>query len=182
MSLSQQSLFSQKYITIATDISCDPDYKITTWACYIRHDGGAIKHSGRFKNYPKTTMIAETYALINAITIASKLPDWSDSRIIIHNEIACVLDPIKTKNGMISLADQKRAKAILTLALPLLDTAQSWERRKIKAHFKGWKKSDNPRKYAINRWCDTESRRLMREIRKGMKKVQRACAKGQEGV
>lgn len=174
MSLSQQTLFPQKYVTIATDISCDMDYKVCTWACWIRYDGGTIKHSGLFKEFPKNTCYAETYALVNALTIASKLPCWAESRVIIHNEIDRVLTPLTKKNGSYSQAEMDRTAVIINLALPLLDKAQSWERRKIKAHMKHWKTSDNPAKYAINRWCDIESRRLMREIRKGVKKKMRA--------
>jgi ribonuclease HI len=166
-----------KYITIATDISCDAKYKVATWACWIRYDGGVIRRSGVFSQYPNDTCRAETYALINALTIAkNNISDWGESRIIIHNEIERVLTPLLTKNGKPSTKEADRTEAIVNLAMPILDSAQSWERRKIKAHFKDWKDSDNPAKYAINRWCDIEARRLMRETRKGVKKsLKRLC-------
>lgn len=159
-----------KYITIATDISNDNTYKISTWACYIRYGGGVIKRSGCFKKFYKNTAQAETYALINALTIARKcIPDWSQSKIIIHNEIEYVLDPIKTKAGNIATRDLDRAEQIRSVAMPILSQALEWERRKIKAHYREWRTSDNPAKYAINRWCDKESRRLMKDIRKRYK-------------
>jgi ribonuclease HI len=170
MSLSQQTLFQQKYVTIATDISCDERFKIGTWACWIRYGGGHIRRTGRFKVFPRNTCVAETLALANALTIASKLPDWSDSRVIIHNEIEHVLRPVTSKNGALRKRDIERAEVITTVSLPLLDKAQSWELRDIKAHFNGWKKSDNPAKYAMNRWCDQESRKLMKYYRKLRKK------------
>lgn len=171
MSLSQQTLFAQKYVTIATDISCDTKYKVATWACWIRYDGGTIKRSGVFSEYPSDTCKAETYALCNALVIAKKvISDWGESRVIIHNEIERVLTPLTTKSGKPSKKEPDRTEAIVNIALPILDTAQSWERRKIKAHFKDWKQSENPAKYAINRWCDIESRRLMRETRREIKK------------
>lgn len=155
-----------KYITIATDVSCDPNYEISTWACYIRYDGGVIKQVHRFKEYQEKTTHAETYALINALIIASEsIPDWSDSRVIIYNEVERVLTPLRTKCGNIKKKELDRSEAIINIALPLLDKAGSYERRKITAHYKDWKTSDNPAKYAINRWCDIESRRLLREIR-----------------
>lgn len=161
-----------KYVTIATDISSCPEYKITTWACYIRHDGGVIKQVGQFKKYYKNTSTAETYALINALVIARKeIPDWKHSKIIIHNEIEHVLDPIKTKAGNIAKRDEERARKIRTLAMPILQQAVDYERRKIKAHFKGWRTSDNPAKYAINRWCDRESRAELKRARKLKKKL-----------
>lgn len=170
MSLSSK----QKYITIATDISCDSTFKISTWACYIRYNGGVIKRVEQFKQYHKHTGDAETYALINALSIAYlTIPDWDVSKIIIHNEIEFVLNPLRTKAGNIKKHDETRSQAILNIGLPLLDKAQGWDRRKIKAHFKDWQTSDNPAKYAMNRWCDMESRRLLKETRRKIKKERR---------
>lgn len=159
-----------KYITIATDVSCDSKHRISTWACYIRHNGGAIKKAGQFKNYYMNTAAAETYALVNALTIAHQLPSWSESKIIIHNEIEHVLTPVTTKTGNIKKTDLERAQAIKSIALPILSEAMGWERRKIKAHYRDWKTSDNPAKYAINRWCDMEARKMMKYIRSVRKK------------
>lgn len=155
-----------KYITIATDISSDHRHRITTWACYIRHDGGTIKKVGRFKKYSNNTALAETYALINALVIGRKeIPSWKESKVIIYNEVEHVLDPCTTKAGNIRKKDKERAEQIKEIAMPILKQAADYERRKIKAHFKDWKQSDNPAKYAINRWCDKESRAFMRSVR-----------------
>lgn len=160
-----------KYITIATDISCDNKYKITTWACYIRHDGGAIKHVQQFKKYYKNTALAETLALVNALTIArQEIPNWENSKIIIHNEIECVLTPSITRAGNVRMHDRERTDIINSLAMPILGEAGGWDRRKIKAHYAGWETSDNPAKYAMNRWCDYSSRRLLKSIRAEAKK------------
>lgn len=162
---------SQKYVTIASDISNGSSHRVGTWAFYIRHNGGVIKKVGRFKQYHKNTALAETYALINALVIAEKLiPDWSESRVIIYNEVEYALDPILTKAGNVRGRDKERTDAIREIALPILSKAQSWERRKIKAHFKDWEHSDNPKKYAINRWCDQESRKEMRKIKRRIDK------------
>lgn len=160
------------YVTIATDVSSCDKYKITTWACYIRYGGGTIKRTAKFKQYYDNTAKAETYALINALTIARKeIPNWSDSTVIIHNEIEHVLTPILTKHGNVRLRDAERTEAIRDIALPILNQAVSWERRKIKAHYRQWKTSDNPAKYAINRWCDQTCRAKMKEIRKEIKRL-----------
>lgn len=166
-----------KYITIATDISSDPHSKTTTWACYIRYSTGLIKKSGEFKQYYKNTSLAETHALMNALTIAyNNIPDWSESKVVIYNEIEHVLTPIRTKAGNIRKCDIERSETILNIAMPLLGQAADWERRKIKAHFSKWKSSTTPARYAINRWCDEESRRLVREIRRYKKGTKNACA------
>lgn len=155
-----------KYITIATDISSNSRHKITTWACYIRYSGGVIKEAHQFKRYYKNTAEAETYALLNALVIAKKkIPDFSQSKIIIHNEVEHALTPVLTKGGNVALRDKERAQAIKNIAMPILEEALEWERRKIKAHTKNWRNSDSPAKYAINDWCDKTSRNLMREIR-----------------
>lgn len=160
------------YITIATDVSSDNKYKITTWACYIRYGGGTIKRTAQFKQHYDNTAKAETYALINALTIAQKeIPNWSESNVIIHNEIEHVLTPILTKAGNVRLRDAERTQAIREIALPILQETASWERRKIKAHYRYWKTSDNPAKYAINRWCDQTCRAKMKEIRKQIKRL-----------
>lgn len=172
-----------KYVTIATDVSCDDKFKTSTWACYIRHRGGTIRLTGVFKEYYSNTAIAETFALINALTIARKeIPDWSESKVIIHNEISYVLKPCLTKAGNIRQRDAMRSDAIISLALPILAEAFDWERRKIKAHFRGWEKSENPKKYAMNRWCDQASRKLMKEVRKAKKRQKSACANIKESV
>ena len=155
-----------KYVTIASDISSDPSQKITTWACYIRHGGGTLKRVGQFKKYYKNCALAETHALLNALVIAkNEIPDWSESKVIIHNEIEHVLSPCVTKAGNLRKRDTDRYNDVRRIALPILDDAFAWERRKIKAHFHGWENSDNPAKYYINRWCDENSRELMRELR-----------------
>jgi ribonuclease HI len=172
-----------KYVTIATDVSCEDKFKISTWACYIRHHGGTIKLSGEFKEYYSNTAVAETYALVNALIIAKKsIKDLNDSKIIIHNEIEHVLKPCLTKAGNIKKRDAERADAIRNIALPILSSALDWERRKIKAHYRDWQNSENPKKYAMNRWCDQESRRKMKEIKKEKKRAKRACANEEKPV
>ena len=160
-----------KQVTIATDISCDAVDEITTWACYIKHSKGIIKEVGEFKKFYKNTALAETYALINALTIAeSNIPDWSKSDVTIYNEVEYALSPIRTKAGNIKLRDKDRSDAIQEIALPILEQAMRWEKKDVKAHYKDWEESGEE-KYIINRWCDKESRRALREIRNNRKKV-----------
>lgn len=154
-----------KQVTIATDISCDPDHEITTWACYIKHSKGEIKTTGQFKDFHKNTAAAETYALINALTIAhDNIDDWSESNVTIYNEIEYVLDPVKTKAGNVRLRDKERADAIKEIAVPILLEAMAWEKEDVKAHY-GGKEKFVEEKYILNRWCDQESRRILKEIR-----------------
>ncbi len=131
-----------KYVTIATDISSDPRYKITTWACYIRHSGGTIKRVEQFKRYYNTSALAETHALLNALVICkNEIPDWQESKVIIHNEIEHVLTPCTTKAGNIRLRDKDRAEQINRIAMPILREAYAWERRKIKANYRSLARS-----------------------------------------
>lgn len=159
-----------KYVTIASDVSCSPRHKISVWACYIRHSGGVIQHVEEFKDYQSCTSKAETYALINALTIARKyVPDWENSKVVIYNEIEYALEPIRSKAGNIRQRDQERAGAIINLALPILDEAGGWEIRKVKAHYKEWKTSSTPARYIMNRWCDRKSHEKMKYLRRKKK-------------
>lgn len=153
-----------KYVTIATDIShCDIN-NITTWACYIRHNGGTIKEVHEFKDNIATTLIAETLALANALVIAeNNIPYWKEARVIIYNEIDRCLDPTPTRHN--KTRDAVRRKAISNVSLPVLDRADSWELRKVEAHYKEWKTSPNIGRYIMNQWCDEESRSLLRRLR-----------------
>lgn len=152
-------------VTIATDISCDPEAEITTWACYIKHDEGEIKQTGEFKEFYKNTAAAETYALVNALTIAkNNIPDWNESEVTIYNEIDYVLEPIRSQAGNIRLRDKDRSDAIQEIAIPILKEALKWEKKDVKAHYRYWKESGEE-KYIINRWCDKESKRALKEIR-----------------
>lgn len=153
-------------VSIATDISCDPEHEITTWACYIKYDGGEIKKVGRFKEFHKNTAAAETYALVNALTIAKEnIPDWNDSEVTIYNEIDYALEPVRTKAGNIRLRDKERSDAIQEIAIPILQEALKWKKEDVKAHYKDWEKSGEE-KYIINRWCDQQSRKELKKIRK----------------
>jgi ribonuclease HI len=158
-------------VTIATDISCDPESEISTWACYIKHSKGVIKKVGEFKQFNKNTALAETYALVNALTIArSNIEDWSESEVTIYNEIDYALKPVRTKAGNIRLRDKDRSDAIQEIAIPILSQAIKWEKKDVKAHYRYWRESGEE-KYIINRWCDKEARREMKEIREKRKKV-----------
>lgn len=154
-----------KQVTIATDISCDPEAEITTWACQIKHPRGEIKASKQFKEFHKNTAAAETYALINALTIAhNNIDDWGESNVTIYNEIEYVLDPVVSKAGNVRLRDIDRTTAIKKIAIPILLEAMAWEKEDVKAHYKNWEETGEE-KYILNRWCDQEARKLLREIR-----------------
>lgn len=155
-----------KNVSIATDISCDPEHEISTWACYIKHDGGEIKRTGVFKDFHKNTAAAETYALVNALTIArDEINDWGDSDVTIYNEIDYALTPVRTKAGNIRLRDKDRSNAIQEIAIPILQQASSWQKEDVKAHYSRWEESGEE-KYILNRWVDKESRRVLKETRK----------------
>jgi len=153
-------------IIIATDISCDSSNCIATWACYIQYSGGVIKETGQFKKFVNNTPLLEMLALINALVIAKhNISYWRDSKVIAYNEIDNVFALSLTKAGNLKKKSINRSNIIIDIALPLLDEVKKYEIKKIKAHFSDWETSEDPTKYEINRWCDTESRNLLRCIR-----------------
>lgn len=152
-----------KYITLATDISIDSGDKVATWAAYIRYDGGAIKKSGVFKEYPPNTFQAESLALINALVIINNsISDLHDYRLIVHSEVFNPLKPIRNKNGAIKEHDKRRSDAIFSIAIPILNEFISWDIRKIKAHNRDVKPYEKG-KYYMNEWCDKKARKLLRD-------------------
>jgi ribonuclease HI len=153
-----------KYCTIATDASTSDKYQVSTWACYIRSPRGVIKHAARFAEHSTNTAWLETKALANALVIADNNMDLSEHKIIIYNEIAHVLTPLKTKKaGLPRLKDAERTRIIVEVMLPILEKAISWELRDVKAHSKAYKKANAPKKFILNRWCDLNCRRVLRE-------------------
>ena len=165
---------ANKYITIATDISSSNTYKMSTWACYIRTPRGTIKHVGLFKDWHENSHYLETLALANALVIAEKNCDLSQHQMIIYNEIEYVLRPLTTKKaGLPKLKDAERTRIIEEVMMPILEQCITWELRDVKAHTKEWKKPTAAKKYILNRWCDIESRRLLRKHVNLVRKPQR---------
>lgn len=162
-----------KYITLTTDISTHPDDKVATWAAYVRYDGGVIKKSGVFKEYPPNTFQAESLALINALVIINNsIPNLSDYRLIVHSEVFNPLKPIRNKRGTIKEHDKRRSDAIFSIVVPILNEFISWDIRKIKAHNANVKSYEKG-KYYMNEWCDKKARKLLRDTRINIRK--RGC-------
>lgn len=153
----------QKRVVIATDASCDPSYHISTWACIILYDGIQIKRSGVFKEYYKRTHEAETYAMINALVVASQeVPRWKSRKVIIYGEVDHALRPIVTKTGEFKKKDFRRSQALNDIALPILSRAGEWRFDKVQAHATNWIGKEGP---TLNRACDLQARQELREIR-----------------
>lgn len=155
-----------KQVTIATDISCDPPSGLTTWSCYIKHDKGEIKFTDEFKKNYKSTVLAETHALLNALTIAYKrVPDWQDSEITIYHEIDYVLKPCLNECGNVRKAHIDRWEDVKRVGLPILEKALKWEKKDVKAHYSTRRPDSHEEKYIMNRWCDKNSKKAMKKIR-----------------
>lgn len=161
-----------KYITIATDISLIVEDRIATWACYIRSSHGTIKVVRQFKVYDHRAQFLETLALANALAIVKKnIPDFSQSNIIIYNEIEHVIRPILNTNGNIKQKDVLRSNYIKEIIMPILNSALSYEIRDVKAHYTGQIHSFDRNKYYMNDWCDKNAKKLSKQIKKDKRLV-----------
>lgn len=156
-----------KHITIATDISCSPRYRIATWACYIRTPNSTITHKQRFIHYSSHCQLLETMALANALRLLNEhmtAAEISECKIIVYNEIYHVVTPIMTKTGKnVRQKDGGRVEIINNHILPLLKSAKEYEVRKIKAHV-NYHKIPNNTKYFLNHWCDHACHDLLRVL------------------
>lgn len=142
-------------ITINTDASYHPDYKIGGYAFYIVCDLFKIQKGGKFKTQPKSSQQAEMMCMANALAtllIQKELPNakW----IIINSDCLCAFEKIKLKSQ-----DHigKKVAQILRQIRKATDMPQ-FKFRHVKAH----SGVDNARSW-VNEWCDNEAKKWMRK-------------------
>lgn len=133
--------------TVITDASFCPDTKACGWAAWIAPDlGERHRASGRFKDIAGDVNVAEVRAAINGITLAYRI----GARIIlIQSDSVAVASAIK--KGKWGWAEAR------TLHFP--DATVNYR------HVKGHTNIQDARSF-VNRWCDKEAKRHMKEMRR----------------
>jgi ribonuclease HI len=147
-------------ITLFTDASYCSRSRVAAYAAWAKADGRTVRHSGVLKQPVPNSSLAETMALVNGIhlVIAAMRPPAA-SKIIAQTDC---LAAIQALSGMLRRAQAIRDYAAVVAAY----------REKIAAvgvvvefrHVRGHKGTVTPRN-AVNTWCDSECRRLMRAAR-----------------
>lgn len=154
-----------KYVTIATDASVSGDLTCAAWACYIRTPSGTYRNAGILKRLEKySPLIAETMALVNALTIADKIYDLSQVRVIIYIDNNQVLN-VPTKANR-KYSHKAEVLAEIEHIFHKINMNHGYEYRHVKAHTR----LETQKKYFMNRWCDHNSRRIMREFQRAKQK------------
>jgi ribonuclease HI len=147
-------------ITVNTDASFNPQYKIGGYAFYIVCDLFKIQKGGTFKNQPKTAMQAEMMCMANALytlLVQKELP--STKWIIINSDCLFSFEKIGRKSQ-----DDIGKKVAEMLRKVRLRTSHKgvimpkFQFRHVKAH----NGTADARSY-VNDWCDKEAKKWMRK-------------------
>jgi ribonuclease HI len=130
--------------TVICDASFCPETKAAAWATWITYQRGStkerIKRSGWFHHQPASPYEAERWACYNGLWLASKVDGIA--RVLVQTDCLDVV--------------QRRHADWSSVELGSIEVA--WR------HVKGHTLREESRFY-VNRWCDEEARRLMREQR-----------------
>lgn len=140
-------------ITINTDASFHPEYKVGGYAFYIICDLFKIQKGGKFKTQPKDSTHAEVMCIGNAIAtlLAQKeLPEclW----LVFNTDSKMGMDMIKRRRTTLGVkVDTLRQQLIKRLG------SRKNKMRHVKAH----KGTPDARRW-VNDWCDKEAKKWMR--------------------
>jgi ribonuclease HI len=140
-------------ITINTDASWHPEYKVGGYAFWIVCDKFKITKSGKFKTNPKSSTEAEIMAIGNAIHALLSINEPLEcSLLVINTDSKQAISRIKS--GVCEYG-----KMVRSIHLKLLSkiNARKNKFRHVKAH----SGKDDSRSF-VNEWCDTEAKKWMR--------------------
>lgn len=147
-------------VTINTDASFHPIYKVGGYAFWIACDKGRIKQSGTLKEAVNSTD-CELKAIANALYVLEKsqLNDGTIRLIIINSDAKTVMSHIKpVKKKTVGSFIYKTVCRILSQS-GLSVSGKTFKVRHVKAHTG---KLDKPRSW-VNDWCDREAKKGMKE-------------------
>lgn len=143
-------------ITINTDASFRPDYRVGGFAFYIVCDYFKIRKGGIFKSQqPQNAQEAEMMCMANAIHTLLAQKDLPQTQLIVVNSDAITtFQHIKNKStnpiGKAVAAQLRRIRKYMIKSVKI-------EFRHVKAHTK-----DTAARSKANAWCDQEAKRWMR--------------------
>lgn len=134
--------------TVITDASFCPKTKAGGWACWITPDVGTrVKLSGKFQNLPESATFAELWSAYNGLAVAYKM----GARVILLQSdcmtVGTAISKPNGKHGFGPFRDEHIPDAVVQFR-----------------HVKGHTNDPAARSY-VNRWCDAEAKRHMRELR-----------------
>lgn len=147
-------------ITLFTDASHCMKTHIAAYAAWAKTDGRTVRRAGVLKEPVPNSTVAEAQALVNGLWFAlAALKPGPDLRIIAQTDclaaIAALTGQLRKQKSMARFAPVTAAYQTRIAATGIVV-----EFRHVTAH----KGTATPRN-AVNSWCDTECRKLMRLAR-----------------
>lgn len=148
-------------ITLFTDASHCAETHVAAYAAWAKADGRTVRRAGVLKEPVPDSAIAEAQALVNGLcfVLAAFAPEV-DSKIIAQTDclaaIAALTGQLRKPKALVRFASVTAAYQTRIAA-----TGIAVEFRHVTAH----KGVVTPRN-AVNTWCDSECRKLMRLARR----------------
>ena len=150
-------------ITLFTDASHCTKTHVAAYAAWAKADGRKVRRAGVLKDRVPDSSLAEAQALVNGLCFAlAALKPTAASKIIAQTDC---LTAIEALTGRLRKRKAVERFATVTAAYQarVLSTGIIVEFR----HVRGHKGVATPRN-AVNTWCDSECRKLMRLARRGL--------------
>jgi ribonuclease HI len=143
-------------VTINTDASFNPKFKIGAYSFYIKSNNGVIRHANVLKT-AKNSYEAEAMAVANALAALEK-SNWIVSRIIINSDCMGIFDKFTKKSKLdVGRAGYRLIRRIKEKS-GVLPHLTIHEFRHVKAHTQ----VTNARSF-INNTLDKEAKKHMKQ-------------------
>jgi len=144
-------------ITINTDASWHPKWKVGGWAFIIVCDEFRIKKSGPFKESPPGSIEAEIMCIGNAFQELLNIKDLPECTWLIINS--------DCKNGIREIRRQSHSLAKKVFKLWHLCIRRTGSKNNKFRHVKAHTGFDNKRSHA-NEWCDINAKKHMYKLKR----------------
>lgn len=151
-------------VTINTDASFHPKYKVAAFSCWIVCNQGKILRAGPLKK-AKDSNDAETQGIANALHFILYSEFTNITRIIVNNDCQFAHQQIKTGKSKCSLAaksSSRRVRELIKQVGEKYGLCSNWQRwiefRYVPAHTG----TESARKW-VNDWCDNAAKEQMRK-------------------
>jgi len=174
-------------ITICTDAGFSRQRALGVWAAYIRTPARRIKTSGLLKQAPRESTEAERMAIANALHIVARMVglELKKHKLIIYcdSKNALAKPRVKvTENSRYHASQKARYDWYMLHIEPHLALFGQTEMRWVRGHLAESKWDDTSQRNWMNRWCDLQCRKLMREQASLAKPQHPNPIRGLEGI
>lgn len=143
-------------VTITTDASYHPNYKVGAFAFWIVSNEGKVLNSGALKSKIKNSTEAEMQCILNAI-FAFKKQQWKGiTKIIINTDSLNSIAIFKRDAKVIKRWGLKWGEYLANRYTEITKELPPIEFRHVKAH----KTTENARSW-VNDWCDKKAKEML---------------------